>query len=174
MHAGVLEFTSDELNKAFLPQWMFEHLNVSVGTCPMSCDCHVIYCIGEEVTFKHVDLPKGTFVQLQPVSSSWLVGSTVILTSTRTVQSILRLSRHAHDILVDTPHDILVDTPMIFSALCFVLTFQGVPYDKRMSIMEFQLRNFQVLASTMYSTCIAHVHVHVYICTCTCTQTGAS
>ena len=39
VHAGVLEFTSDELNKAFLPLWMFEHLNVGVG---VSCDHHVI------------------------------------------------------------------------------------------------------------------------------------
>ena len=29
--------------------------------------------LGDTVSFSHVDLPKGTFVRLQPISSSWLV-----------------------------------------------------------------------------------------------------
>ena len=33
----------------------------------------VVLCAGDTVTFSHVDLPKGTFVRLQPVSSAWLV-----------------------------------------------------------------------------------------------------
>lgn len=30
---------------------------------------------GEEMKFEHVDLPKGQFVRLQPVSSAWLVSA---------------------------------------------------------------------------------------------------
>jgi ubiquitin fusion degradation protein 1 len=58
VNAGVLEFTSPEHNHAYLPQWMFEHLQIQEG---------------QYVNFEHVELPKGTFVQLQPVSSAWLV-----------------------------------------------------------------------------------------------------
>ncbi len=56
--AGVLEFTSPTMDHGYLPQWMMDHLTVEPG---------------EEVDFKHVDLPKGQFVKLQPVSSAWLV-----------------------------------------------------------------------------------------------------
>lgn len=66
--------------------------------------------VGTEVDFQHVDLPKGKFVQLQPVSSAWLVSITCLSYS--------------------------------FNGFVYK---QGVPYDKRMAIMEFQLRNFQVL-----------------------------
>ena len=58
VYGGVLEFTSPSLDSAYLPQWMMDHLQVQDGA---------------EIAFKHVDLPKGQFVQLQPVSSSWLV-----------------------------------------------------------------------------------------------------
>ena len=60
VYGGVLQFTSPAPDSAYLPQWMMEHLQAKDG---------------EEVTFKHVDLPKGEFVQLQPVSSSWLVSA---------------------------------------------------------------------------------------------------
>ena len=60
VYGGVLQFTSPSPDSAYLPQWMMEHLGVGDG---------------EEVALKHVDLPKGKFVQLQPVSSSWLVSS---------------------------------------------------------------------------------------------------
>jgi len=78
VHAGVLDFTSPTSDACYLPQWMMDHLQASEG---------------DEVLFAHVDLPKGTFVRLQPVSSAWL----------------------------------------------------GIQYDKRMAMMEFQLRNFQTL-----------------------------
>ncbi len=58
VHAGVLEFTSSSMDHGYLPQWMVDHLGVGAG---------------EEVEFKHVELPKGQFVRLQPVSSAWLV-----------------------------------------------------------------------------------------------------
>ena len=58
VHAGVLEFTSPLPDNGYLPQWMMDHLGVKDG---------------EEVDFKHVELPKGKFVRLQPVSSAWLV-----------------------------------------------------------------------------------------------------
>ena len=58
VYGGVLQFTSPAPDSAYLPQWMLEHLGAAEG---------------EEVAFNHVDLPKGKFVQLQPVSSSWLV-----------------------------------------------------------------------------------------------------
>ena len=35
VHAGVLEFTSSESNVAFLPQWMFDHLEVEEGIPPL-------------------------------------------------------------------------------------------------------------------------------------------
>ena len=58
VYAGVLEFTSPDPNAAYVPQWMMDYLGVKDG---------------EEVLFEHVDLPKGEFVRLQPVSSAWLV-----------------------------------------------------------------------------------------------------
>ena len=58
VYGGVLQFTSPSPDSAYLPQWMIEHLQVQEG---------------DEVSFEHVDLPKGQFVRLQPVSSSWLV-----------------------------------------------------------------------------------------------------
>ncbi len=58
VYGGVLQFTSPSPNFAYLPQWMMEHLQVQDG---------------DEVSFQNVDLPKGKFVRLQPVSSSWLV-----------------------------------------------------------------------------------------------------
>ena len=36
---------------------------------------------------------------------------------------------------------------------------QGIPYDTRMAMMEFQLRNFQV----------KYEFLHIHVCTCTCT-----
>ena len=57
LYVGVLEFTSPEVNKAYIPQWIFHHLGISEG---------------DEVGFQHEDLPKGVFCQLQPLSSSWL------------------------------------------------------------------------------------------------------
>ena len=58
VYAGVLEFTSPSPEVAFLPQWMMDHLGANEG---------------EEMNFAHVELPKGKFVRLQPVSSAWLV-----------------------------------------------------------------------------------------------------
>ncbi len=46
------------MDHGYLPQWMVDHLGVGEG---------------EEVEFRHVELPKGQFVRLQPVSSAWLV-----------------------------------------------------------------------------------------------------
>ncbi len=60
VYGGVLQFTSPAPDSAYLPQWMMDHLEVQDG---------------EEISFEHVDLPKGQFVQLQPVSSSWLVSA---------------------------------------------------------------------------------------------------
>lgn len=62
VYAGVLEFTSPSPEAAYLPQWMMEHLGAKEG---------------EEMMFEHVDLPKGKFVRLQPVSSAWLVSEWV-------------------------------------------------------------------------------------------------
>ena len=75
VHAGVLEFTSSEPNVAFLPQWMFDHLEVVEGIHSVHDVVPVLMFVfaGGEVKFEYVDLPKGTFVQLQPVSSAWLV-----------------------------------------------------------------------------------------------------
>ena len=46
----------------------------------LACTCMYMYmyicfhsALGDTVSFSHVDLPKGTFVRLQPVSSAWLV-----------------------------------------------------------------------------------------------------
>lgn len=75
VYGGVLQFTSPAPDSAYLPQWMMEHLQVKDG---------------EEVTFKHVDLPKGEFVQLQPVSSSWLVSAHQPLLSPLNPQSFVR------------------------------------------------------------------------------------
>ena len=51
----------------------------------------LMYCLcpGDEVSFQHVDLPKGTFVRLQPVSSAWLVGGTKGVLSRRRVDAPL-------------------------------------------------------------------------------------
>lgn len=57
LYLGVLEFTSKEINIAYIPKWISHHLGIADG---------------EEVGFKHEDLPKGVFCQLQPLSSSWL------------------------------------------------------------------------------------------------------
>lgn len=58
VYAGVYDYSSPSPEMASLPRWMMEHLGASEG---------------EEMTFDHVDLPQGTFVKLQPVSSAWLV-----------------------------------------------------------------------------------------------------
>ena len=43
VHAGVLEFTSPLEKTVYLPQWMFEHLNVSNGKFRLKpCDYHMI------------------------------------------------------------------------------------------------------------------------------------
>ena len=62
--------------------------NVMCWSCAghvMSCDMQDVITLscstlpyththtGDEVSFEHVYLPKGTFVRLQPVSSAWLV-----------------------------------------------------------------------------------------------------
>ena len=60
VYAGVLEFTSPTPEAGYLPQWMMDHLGAKEG---------------EEMKFEHVDLPKGQFVRLQPVSSAWLVSA---------------------------------------------------------------------------------------------------
>ena len=57
LYVGVLEFTSPEVNKAYIPNWIFQHLGISEG---------------DEAGFQHEDLPKGVFCRLQPLSSSWL------------------------------------------------------------------------------------------------------
>ena len=57
LYVGVLEFTSPEVNKCYIPEWIFHHLGISEG---------------DEVGFQHEDLPKGVFCRLQPLSSSWL------------------------------------------------------------------------------------------------------
>ncbi|XP_019850911.1 PREDICTED: uncharacterized protein LOC100636770 isoform X1 [Amphimedon queenslandica] len=95
VHAGVLEFSNPTPNTAFLPQWMFDHLSVGED---------------HEVDFGYVDLPKGTFVQLQPVSSAWL----------------------------------------------------AVPYDKRVAILEFQLRNFQTLTEGTKVTITYELNKHTF------------
>ena len=38
---------------------------------------------GQEMKFEHVDLPKGQFVRLQPVSSAWLVSTSMNSTVNR-------------------------------------------------------------------------------------------
>ena len=60
VYAGVLEFTSPTPEAGYLPQWMMDHLGAKEG---------------EEIKFEHIDLPKGQFVRLQPVSSAWLVSA---------------------------------------------------------------------------------------------------
>lgn len=63
VHAGVLNFLSPSRDEAHLPQWMMDHLRAEEG---------------DEMIFEHVDLEPGTFVKLQPISSTWLV-STIYL-----------------------------------------------------------------------------------------------
>ena len=60
---GVLQFTAPTSDSAYLPHWMMDYLQANDG---------------DIVTFSHVDLPKGTFVRLQPVSSAWLVISHIM------------------------------------------------------------------------------------------------
>ena len=64
VYAGVLEFNSPTPESAYLPQWMMDHLGAKEG---------------EEMKFEHVELPKGKFVRLQPVSSAWLVSGSSVL-----------------------------------------------------------------------------------------------
>ena len=55
-HAGVLEFTAEE-GRAYLPNWMLETLNVQPGAL---------------LTIRSTELPKGTFVKLEPQSVDFL------------------------------------------------------------------------------------------------------
>ncbi|KAI6650938.1 hypothetical protein LOD99_5778 [Oopsacas minuta] len=57
LFVGVLEFTSTQIDVAYIPKWIFHHLGIAEG---------------EEVEFKHEDIPKGVFCRLQPLSSAWL------------------------------------------------------------------------------------------------------
>lgn len=57
IHAGVLDFTSPEAKVAYAPTWMMDFLGVSDG---------------QAVELQAVNLPKGRFCQLQPLSPSWL------------------------------------------------------------------------------------------------------
>ena len=68
VYAGVLEFTSPSPEAAYLPQWMMDHLGAKEG---------------QEMKFEHVELPKGQFVRLQPVSSAWLVSTSMNSTVNR-------------------------------------------------------------------------------------------
>ena len=61
VYAGVYDYSSPSPEMAYLPQWMMEHLGAGEG---------------DEMIFEHVELPKGTLIRLQPISSTWLVSST--------------------------------------------------------------------------------------------------
>ncbi|XP_004364836.2 ubiquitin fusion degradation protein [Capsaspora owczarzaki ATCC 30864] len=56
VHGGVLDFTTDE-GTAILPSWMMKHIGAETG---------------DQVVFRYAKLPKGEFVKLQPVSTTWL------------------------------------------------------------------------------------------------------
>lgn len=55
-HAGVLEFTAEE-GRAYLPDWMLKTLNVQPGAL---------------LTIRSTELPRGTFVKLEPQSVDFL------------------------------------------------------------------------------------------------------